>query len=670
MTNSIEIKTNLEKATLEEKIEKIEELYNKWIVKPVNKYTLYECLQHSVECLGLDINNFQIGLFEKAINNEYTYISYLKLYTVVINDEIKDEFHRKSIENKLNVIMKSVVSSDNAIRYNFKLQKAILEDDIGSSIAEDLFDFVPMDMSDTSQYQNLLLYLLENLARKGYRRYKGSCYEKIYTPSGNDTHCWKLSKTLKHFIYESTRKDVCPEMWKNLTHSKANDDNAVKYLENHIGAEFEDIKKDRHVFSFNDGIYITMKKENGKYIDEWIPYGTKKIGSDVVSSNYFNLDFDSSTRPVREPNQDVLYYSDYEITEEEENALKEDNDPEWLEDQHKKEQEYRYNNWWHIIVDKCPHFKGIMEYQEWDNKVQKFLCVLIGRCLYDVNELDGWQIVAFLLGQAGSGKSTILDKILKKFYESCDVGVLSNNMETKFGLQAFYDKLLFIAPEVKENFKLEQAEFQSMISGESMLINKKFEIGESVERWLVPGMFAGNVVPQWNDNSGSISRRMLTFLFNLRVKKGDSQLGIKLEKEIGYILQACNRAYLDAVNTYGSEDIWSIVPKYFRDTRDEMAETTNALTNFLGSDKVMLGPDQSVKETTFVDAFNDHCRELNYPKQRWNAQYCLGPFSVFNIIIDKHNRSHGVTSTFFKGVNVKTIIKAPDGTIEGFKEDD
>jgi phage/plasmid-associated DNA primase len=56
-------------------------------------------------------------------------------------------------------------------------------------------------------------------------------------------------------------------------------------------------------------------------------------------------------------------------------------------------------------------------------------------------------------------------------------------------------------------------------------------------------MMAGNEVPQFNDNAGSISRRLLVFLFNKRVKKGDTQLAKKLKKEIGHILHASNRAY-------------------------------------------------------------------------------------------------------------------------------
>ena len=56
-----------------------------------------------------------------------------------------------------------------------------------------------------------------------------------------------------------------------------------------------------------------------------------------------------------------------------------------------------------------------------------------------------------------AGKSTIVLKVAKQFYEDIDCGTLSNNIESKFGLSQFHDKLLFVAPEIKSDLKIEQA---------------------------------------------------------------------------------------------------------------------------------------------------------------------------------------------------------------------
>ncbi len=622
----LDIKTRIENASTTERIAMVDSLYNKWIIKSANgikQANIFECLKVVVKNFNLDLATFQLGTFEKAIYLAMIEVSYLRLYTLQLDSDIKEPT-KTIIGKKINAVAQTMVGADNAIRYNFKLQNSIIEDDIGSDkTSRELFDFTPIDTSNTTAYQNFLLYLLENLARKGYRRYNGSCYEKIYTPAGHDTHCWREAMTVEDFIYNSVNKDTHFEMWQNLTNGKGNVKAAEEYLIHHVGVEFEDIKKDRHIFSFNDGIYMTKKISDGFYVDEWFPYGSKKINLDLVSCNYFNMNFDESTRE-------------------------------------RKEYDYRYNDWWNIIVDKCPLFKSIMDYQEWGEEVQKWLCALIGRCMYDVNEIDGWQVVGFLLGQAGTGKSTIINYVLKRIYETCDVAVMGNNIERKFGLEPIFDKLLYIAPEVKGNFGLEQAEFQSIISGESIPVNKKNKVAVSIP-WKVPGMFAGNEVPQYTDNSGSISRRILTFMFNKKVKKGDTQLGNKLEREIGYLIQACNRAYLEKVNNHGSEDVWNVVPGYFIDSRDQMAETTNALAGFLrNTDHVKLGPHEFVKENVFIEAFNEYCKEYNIPKQRWNAQYCLGPFQNLDIYSDKNAIVYGAPCTVFRGVSVTNKPKNVD----------
>ncbi len=624
------IREKIENATSEQRVEMLEILYNKWI------YNLDSIINKSgksspdlVDYLILALNNFnlnptnlQIGTFEKERLICITELSYLRLFFDQ-DENIKDKPEKI---RKFNKIFRSIVDAENTIRNALHLQNSMIENDIGEGDQLDITRYSPMDTSNNTPYQNLLLFLLENLLRKGYRRYNGECYEKIYTDKGFDTHTWKLAMSLKEFIYKTVRKELHYEMWQNLTHSKDNVRASVTFLSEYEGGEFEDITKNRNIFSFKNGIYISKSsvKDNNLYTDEWIPYegpDYKKIGTSVIACNYFNNDFDETTRPIKD------------------------------------KKKHRYNDWFNIVKDKCPSFKSIMEYQEWPEDVQRWLCILIGRTIYEVGELDGWQIIGYLLGQAGSGKSTIINYILKRIYEKCDIGVLSNNTESKFGLSSICDKLMFIAPEVKANFSLEQSEFQSLVSGESMSVAVKNLNAKSIE-WKVPGMMAGNEVPQYSDNAGSISRRLLVFLFDKKVKNGDTQLGSKLEFEMPHIIHACNRGYLEMINKCGSEDIWSIVPKYFLESRDEMAETTNALTSFLRSDQVIVKKDVEVPESTFIEAFNHHCKELSIPRQRWNHQYCLGPFSSFGISIKKHakNKDTKIMGTFFNGVTLSTNI--------------
>ena len=276
--------------------------------------------------------------------------------------------------------------------------------------------------------------------------------------------------------------------------------------------------------------------------------------------------------------------------------------------------EYQPNQKWNEI--ETPIIQGILEYQfktEADyEKMCYWMYVFIGRMLYFLNELDYWQVITFLKGMGGAGKSTIITKVVKEFYENEDVGQLSNDGERQFALSAFYNKKIFIAPEIKGDFTLPQAVLQGIISGEDVSIPIKFKTAESVQ-WKTPGMMAGNEVPNFTDNSGSVSRRFVVFNFSKKVEKGKSDplLGQKLKKEIPKILRKSNLEYLDAVKKYGDKDIWPQLPKYFKQTQEEMSEQTNSLMNFLNSGMIEFGSDLYCQESIFKKHFNQYCKENN-----------------------------------------------------------
>ena len=260
---------------------------------------------------------------------------------------------------------------------------------------------------------------------------------------------------------------------------------------------------------------------------------------------------------------------------------------------------------------------------------------MIGRMLYDLNEMDTWEVILFFKGLAGSGKGSILTKVIKEFYEADDIGVLSNNIEKVFGLINIANKKLFIAPEVKQDFALDQAVFQSMVSAEDISLAEKNKSATKLV-WKVPGVLAGNVLPAWTDNSGSISRRMIVAEFPKKVNKKDSDplLGKKLKKEIPNIIQKCNKAYLEAVKKYSKKNIWPVLPEYFRNTQALITEQTNILQHFLNSGKVSFGQELYIKESVFKLYFTQHCRENNYQAQKWSTDLYIGPFNDFS---EKHD---------------------------------
>ena len=103
----------------------------------------------------------------------------------------------------------------------------------------------------------------------------------------------------------------------------------------------------------------------------------------------------------------------------------------------------------------------------------------------------------------------------------------------------------------------------------------------------------------------------------------------KLSEELPSIMKKSACAYLSAVNKYRGQDFWTSLPKYFRDTQQDMAQNTHALEHFISSGKVVLGEEQYVREKVFVQAFNEHCKECNLERHKFTTDYYLGVFGNY-----------------------------------------
>jgi hypothetical protein len=588
---------------------------------------------------------------------------------------------------------------------------------------------------DINPQQRLLLHMLDRAMERKYRRQGDWCLEPVVI-DGMDTHAWRQVTTIKDWMYTETRKETNWEQWHWMTSGPSVPKVVVEYLTNCVDYSFPAIQKDRSTFAFTNGVY--RAKENKFY-----PHAGSTLPFSIAACKFFDAEF---------PCEHI------------------DDDPADIP---------------------TPHFDSIMDYQEWPAEVKMWMYTLLGRMLYDTNDMDGWQVIPFCKGQASSGKcfaagteilmhngtikrvediipgdlvmgddstprtvldlargieelycisskygsmtvtrdhvlclkisnyedafeafyafpvvemtvgdyldmtsshksylklyrvefsverirtyafgvthvpgpqeyfgfqtdgnqrfcladgtvthnSTITLKIAGQFYDDIDVGSLSNNVETKFGLSQFYDKLLFVAPEIKSDLKIEQAEFQSIVSGEKITINIKGKTAISVE-WKPPGLLAGNEVPSWCDNSGSIQRRIVLFDFSKQVTNGDMRLGDKLALEMPAILLKCNRMYLDAVAKWAHTNIWTVLPDYFMVTRDEMAQATNVLEAFLRSEDVVVQPGSFCTLDDFKSALKVYAQQNNFAVKRFTWEFFRGPFDKFGIKKTRETRVH------------------------------
>jgi len=465
---------------------------------------------------------------------------------------------------------------------------------------------------DLTPWQQLLLYLLHEAYLSKYKRYKDQCFREIKTLDGKSTRAWEPVMEISEFVYTKTQKECKYDMWRNLTSKGGCAKDTINYLGTCMDIQFPDIKKNRSVWSFRNGIYIGKfwDAEKKLYTPKFYEYDSDefdRLDPTIVSCKYFDQYFDEQ---------------------------KQDQD------------------WYDIPT---PHMQSVMEYQKFPEDVARWLYVFCGRLCFDVSDMDSWQIIPFLKGIAGTGKSTIITKVCKKFYESDDVRTLSNNIEKKFGLESIKDGFMFIAPEIKGDIQLEQAEFQSLVSGEDISVARKFKTAQSVT-WKVPGIFGGNEMPGWKDNSGSILRRLLVWNFGRQVVAADPTLDMKLDSELPLILQKCVRAYIEYAQKYKSVDIWNAVPDYFKTIRQQVAMVTNVLQNFLNSEKLKFGPDLFCPQKLFIYSFNQHCQENNLGRHKFNPDFYAGPFSSKDLEVRTESKTYNgrayISQPFIYGVDV------------------
>lgn len=553
---------NKKPKTDDQLFKKYKDLENKWVCEQWKNLTMKE-----IEQIGL--KNFDLKLNDLHDVEKLSESYYKQIYEAVKLSLYfeKNNIDKQEYEQKFDKIFELIYYFNECLR-NFSRIKLTMNPSYDTHMNNDksILRFKSRDLTKLDSLQNLILYLLKKLWTLGYRRYGSNCYKQIIK-DGHPTYAWKKIIAIDKFVYNAVDKETNWEQWVNLT-SKDNAKKSIKYLENCFDVEFLELAKNRHVFSFKNGLYIAKNKNlNGEYYGKFCEYG-KEIGGDYVSAKYFDSNFDNT----------------------------------------------HYDNWYDIPT---PNLQKILDYQfkmEDDYEdICKWMYILLGRLLYDVKELDDWQVIPLLKGQAGTGKGTIIDHVVKHFYDSDDFGVLSNTIEKQFGLMNLYNKYVIIAPEVKENFQLSQTDFQSMVSGDMMSVAVKNK-GTQQLMWTAPGIMASNTHIGYNDASGSITRRIIYFAFQRKVKKQDKDpmLYKKLIKEIPNIIQKCNRAYLDAANKWNKKDVWVVLPKYFEKTKDAIAVESNTLKYFLNSSSIVYGKELYCKRKVFVDAFNDFCKSMNY----------------------------------------------------------
>jgi hypothetical protein len=174
---------------------------------------------------------------------------------------------------------------------------------------------------------------------------------------------------------------------------------------------------------------------------------------------------------------------------------------------------------------------------------------------------------------------------------------------------------------------LSQTIWQSMLSGDFVNVPRKNKTALAVQSWGVPMFWCGNQLPNYRDNTGSVTRRLATFKFEKVVKKRDVLMQKKIEQvELVPILLRCLTRYHELRERYPAADFWKFAPRRLRQNRAEASEETNYLANFIanGDDFYTCVYEEGAK-TKLSDlkaAFMNHMKFRNPDiRCRWTSDY-------------------------------------------------
>jgi hypothetical protein len=262
--------------------------------------------------------------------------------------------------------------------------------------------------------------------------------------------------------------------------------------------------------------------------------------------------------------------------------------------------------------------------------------MMLGRLLYPLNKFDRWQVVLFIKGMAGSGKSCIAQMVQKWFCHE-DVGIMSNNVQPQFALADLYTKKINICFEVKSDFKLNQAEFQSIVSGEDTAVNRKNKSVVMVQPWDIPLLLLGNESGNWVDAHGSVQRRIFNVGFDHVPANPDPNLTVELDEQCGLTMVKCNMAYRYYTELWGKHtDLWNRVPAYFRRQQAALKSQTDPVANYLQQiDDSVTDVRKGADVYMLFDDFCAKCQEFwrthNIRTVSLSADTCASAFRIYGI---------------------------------------
>jgi len=499
--------------------------------------------------------------------------------------------------------------------------------------ALDSCTFLEDNYQELEGIAKLITFVAQNIERHHLKRFKDMCYKQCYITCENTgkvcgTKHWREYCTIKEFIHRICPKETQFDMWHILISIRDIDTRIVNKFMMNTEREFPELQIDRHLFSFKNGLFHCEKQRFYRYDEE--DDIARDLPECAASINFFENIYCFNDGEVQDPSAIPTPHLDSIFQFQLRHAFKKDRKIKMdeLDAEYKSgklsQEDYQV---------KAEELEDEIQYQK--DLILWWIYAMFGRMFFELGVHDKWQVCPFIKGQAGTGKGT-LGCLLAQIFPPQYVANIPSNIESQFGLQNMYDKLLWFCLEVKENFRLNLSDLQSMISGEFVTVAIKQKESKTMI-WKSPGMLFGNEIPPWKDKAGALLRRFVMILFDVPVTEQEKNLGLPqlLTMELGAIIPKVTQTYLSATNYCKNDDLWKHLPKWFQECRSNFAETVDIVARFFrDSGMVEVNSECYMKEDDLILYFRKWA-ETSAPIHKsvaWNDD-TYGTFYLRNSIV-------------------------------------
>jgi hypothetical protein len=457
--------------------------------------------------------------------------------------------------------------------------------------------YMPPTEAKINDVQRLYRLAMDEAAKQSLCRYKKSFMRRIVTSEGLITNAFTKVSDFKDFVYNLS-KSPDPMLQHLCTRSAKIMDSVAELMEKMREPTVPWLTPDKHVFAFANGTLMCEEEKFVKY---------NKSGPPILS--------DGHQCPT------ACNFHDQPL------------DPRWLDDSPGSP----FEDWWNIPT---PTMDKMMEQQQLGNDVMRVYFSFLGRCLYYIREHDNWQVFLWVRGPANTGKSTLI-KFVGDWFASDDVGILSSNVEEKFGPSELVDKFVIIGDDIGEKFTLDQMTFQKMASGLAVSLAVK-NGSPVVERpWRIQILLNGNILPvSYTDNAGSFSRRLVIIHYKYMVQQIDPTLGEKLMTEVAAAIVKCNRAYRNMVRRFDHllevvppVTFWEALPRIFTTEKQNVQQSSNPLVAFLSCGFLRMQRGAYMPRSSFVEDLKRFCDSNGMRMPRFVPSHYEGVFGVYNLTL-------------------------------------